>query len=105
MSLSGDSPQYIASLARFYAVSGRPDDAKKILKQLKTHSARGYVSSADLSLVLAGLGDKDGAFELLREAFEQRDPFLVNIKVDPRLDNLRSDTRFTELMRSVGLTG
>jgi hypothetical protein len=82
MSLSGDSPQYIASLARFYAVSGRPDDAKKILKQVK-----------------------DGAFELLREAFEQRDPFLVNIKVDPRLDNLRSDTRFTELMRSVGLTG
>jgi eukaryotic-like serine/threonine-protein kinase len=105
MSLSGDSPQYMASLARFYAVSGRPDEAKKILNQLKTHSARGYVSSADLSLVFAGLGDKDGAFELLREAYEKRDPFLVNIKVDPRLDNLRSDTRFKALMRSVGLTG
>jgi TolB-like protein/tRNA A-37 threonylcarbamoyl transferase component Bud32/Tfp pilus assembly protein PilF len=104
ITLSGDSPQCAASLARFYAVSGKQADAKKMLERLKAQSAQVYVSSADLSLVFVGLGDKDRAFKLLREAYEQRDPFVININVDPRLDSLRSDARFEKLIRGMDLT-
>lgn len=51
----------------------------------------------------AALGEKDKAFAELNKAYEKREYFLVLLKVDPRLDPLRDDPRFAELMRRVGL--
>jgi hypothetical protein len=54
-------------------------------------------------LIYIGLGEKDRAFESLESAYKERSDLLVYLKVDPRLDTLRSDPRFADLMRRVGL--
>jgi len=56
------------------------------------------------ALVYASLGDKDQAFAWLERADKERDGILTRIKVDSRFDNLRSDPRFTELLKRLGLT-
>jgi len=56
------------------------------------------------ALVYATLGDKDQAFAWLERADKERDGILTRIKVDSRFDNLRSDPRFTELLKRLGLT-
>jgi len=56
------------------------------------------------ALVYASLGDKDQAFAWLERADKERDGILARIKVDSRFDNLRSDPRFTELLKRLGLT-
>ena len=48
------------------------------------------------------LGDKDKAFEWLEKAYDERSAVMVFLKVDRRLDKLRSDPRFTDLLRRVG---
>lgn len=93
-----------AALGYTYGVTGRRDEAEKILRGLKGRSKRHFVSSNSIALVYTGLGDKDLAFEWLEKAYEERSELMTWLKVDPRLDSLRSDPRFTDLMRRVGLT-
>jgi len=56
-----------------------------------------------IALVYTGLGDKDKAFEWLENAYNERNHWLIWIKVEPRFDSLRSDPRFTDLLRRIGL--
>ncbi len=86
-----------------YAVSGKRDEAEKILNQLTELSKRKYVSSYNMALIYIGLGEKDQALEWLENSYKERSDLLVYLKVEPRLDTLRSDQRFAELMRRVGL--
>lgn len=92
-----------ASLAHALAVSGRRNDAVKLLDELNDSSKRRYVSPYDLALIHIGLGDNDRAFEMLERAYQERSSALSWLKVDPRLDPLRSDPRFANLMSRVGL--
>ena len=69
-------------------------------KQRQEH----YVSAYTLALIYAGLSKRDQAFEWLTKAYEDRDEHLTwGLASDPRLDSLRGDRRFAELMRRVGL--
>jgi len=61
------------------------------------------VSSYYFALGYAGLGEKDQAFTWLEKAYEERSGFLPNLKVNPIWDPLRSDPRFADLIRRVGL--
>ena len=56
-----------------------------------------------IALIYVGLGEKDQALEWLKKAKTEHDPFLIYIKADPNFDSLRSDSRFADLMRGVGL--
>ena len=102
--LSGDSPDELASLGYTYALSGKQREAKAVIDQLKEQSKRRYVSPTIIGFIHAGLGEKDEAFARLDEAYDRRDYPLVLLKVDPTFDRLRSDERFANLMRRVGLT-
>lgn len=71
---------------------------------LSAMSRQRYVSPLDLAIVYIGLGDKEQTFEQLEKAFEDRAGWLINLKVEPRFDGLRSEPRFQDLLRRVGHT-
>jgi len=101
--LSGGSSLMKASLARALAVAGRTSEARQILGELKQAGLTGYLSPYYLALIHAGLNDKAEAFGALEAAVEDRSDWCAFLKVDPRFDPLRSDPRFTSLLRRVGL--
>jgi tetratricopeptide (TPR) repeat protein len=101
--LSGDSPDEPAELARAYALSGRRDQAQKILEELKRQSQHKHVAPTVMAAIYGALGDKTQAFALLNKAFNERDFILVMLNVEPMFDPLRSDSRFGQLTRRVGL--
>jgi DNA-binding winged helix-turn-helix (wHTH) protein/TolB-like protein/Flp pilus assembly protein TadD len=100
--LSGDSPDEPASLGLAYALSGKSGEARKIMEELKQRSKRKYLSSIIIATLHAALGEKDQAFALLDKAYDERDTLLILLKVEPMFDPLRSDPRFTDLLRRVG---
>jgi serine/threonine protein kinase/TolB-like protein/Tfp pilus assembly protein PilF len=83
------------------AQSGKPDEARTILKQLLT--TKKYVSPALLAILYIGLGDKEAALAWLQKAYDAHDAQMQYLKVDLHYDSLRSDPRFQELVRKVGL--
>jgi eukaryotic-like serine/threonine-protein kinase len=84
-------------LGHAYAVAGEKEKALKIANELVERSLSTYVSPYYCGLVYAGLGDNNLAFEWLERAFDQHSSAIMYLKVDPQLDNLRSDPRFDQL--------
>jgi TolB-like protein/lipopolysaccharide biosynthesis regulator YciM len=102
---SGGITVMTGALGHTYAVSGNRDKALRVLHELKEISKRRYVSPYSIAMVYTGLGEKDQAFEWLQKACEDRSVWLIHLhlKVDPRLDSLRPDPRFTALLEKMGL--
>lgn len=98
--LPGARRLFSAVLAYFYAVAGRRAEARAILQQLKSSSGAEF----EIALIHIGLGDTGQAFEWLEQAYNKRDQYLLYLKVDPNLDTLRSDPRFSNLVNKVGLS-
>jgi TolB-like protein/DNA-binding winged helix-turn-helix (wHTH) protein/Flp pilus assembly protein TadD len=92
-----------SDIGHVYAVLGDKAAAERIIAGLKEESAQRYVNQYELALIYVGLGQKDEAFKLLDRAFREHSDMLVYLKVDPRLDSIRSDSRFTDLVRLVGI--
>ena len=103
VALKGDGVEAVASLGYAYAISGRKKDALRILRELQETSRHGYVSPFDRAVIYAGLGDKDQAFYWLNRAYEERNSGLAFLKTYAQLDSLRSDPRFSHLIKRVGL--
>ena len=101
--LSGDSPDEPAELARTYALAGRRDEALRIVGELRQRSEHKQVAPTVMAAIYGALGDKTEAFALLDKAFDQREFILVMLNVEPMFDPLRSDPRFAELLKRVGL--
>ena len=102
--LSGGDPDPIASLANAYAAIGQKTQAEKILRDLEEKSNRVYVSPYIMATVYAGVGQKDKAFQFLEKAYREKSPEMSwHLKADLRIDSLRSDPRFQELMHRAGL--
>ncbi len=102
---AGDQPAVLAALAHVHAVAGESGEAAGILGELENLSQRRYVSPYWLGLVYAGLGDRARALALLGRAYEERDVWLTWLGVEPRFDGLRTEPRFQELLRDIGLGG
>jgi DNA-binding winged helix-turn-helix (wHTH) protein/TolB-like protein/Tfp pilus assembly protein PilF len=100
--LSG-SPLMMSLLAHAYAASGNRAEAERLLVQLSQQKQR-YVSPYTVATIYTGLGQKDQAFKWLDKAFDERDIWLMNLRVDPLFKPLRSDGRFTILLQRIGLT-
>jgi len=92
-----------AALGQLKALSGQKDEARKIARELRQGSKTEYVSDYWVATIYAALGDNNQAFQLLENAYTARSQWLVQLKVDPRFANLRSDPRFQDLLRRIGL--
>jgi TolB-like protein/Flp pilus assembly protein TadD len=102
--LSGGDIRAKATLGHAYGVADRQAEARAILDELKKRSAERYVSPYFLALVYAGLSDADRALASLEAAYQERHPYLTLLRVEPVFDRLRSDPRFLELQKRIGLT-
>ncbi|MCI0525947.1 MAG: tetratricopeptide repeat protein, partial [Nitrospira sp.] len=69
-----------------YALSGKKDEAQKVLSHLKEQLKQRYVQSYFLAVIYAGLDEKDQAFQWLQKAYEERSPYLIWLQVDPLYD-------------------
>jgi serine/threonine protein kinase/tetratricopeptide (TPR) repeat protein len=101
--LSEGDPRMAAARGHAYAVSGKKDSAKNVLADLKSLSSQRYVAPVEIALVYTGLDDKEKAFEWLEKAYQDHSPWLIWLKVDPRFDRLRSDPRYADVLRRMGL--
>jgi len=93
----------MSGLGHVYGVSGKKAEARALLDELKQMSLQEYVPAESIALVYAGLGEKDQAFAWLEKAYGERSFGVAWLKVEPRWDSLRSDPRFADLLRRVGL--
>jgi tetratricopeptide (TPR) repeat protein len=91
------------ALARTFAEAGQRDSAQRVLGQLDAMSAGFYITPYGLATVYAALGDRERALGLLERSGRERSEDLVLIKIDPRVDRLRSEPRFVALVRRLGL--
>ena len=101
--LSQRSPGVLGVLVRGYAEAGRRNDAFAILTELKGRQKKGFVPAGALVNAYLGLGDKKEAMNWLEQAYRERSTIVTFVKVHPFFDPLRSDPRFVELQRKLGL--
>ena len=99
--LSGNSPTCTANLARAYAASGKRNEALQLLSDLKKSSNPGYSHASEIAVIYAALGDKNQAMTWLEKGYEER--FNPGVLLRPGFDPLRSDSRFQDLLRHIGL--
>jgi serine/threonine-protein kinase len=101
--LSSGITEARAALAYVEAACGRQAEARRLLRELEADRERHYVSGYVLAAVYAVLGEKQRAFEWLEDAYQERSPWLLWLRLDPRLDPIRSDPRYDDLLRRVGI--
>ena len=101
ISLEGETTSIQCYLGYALAQSGKRSEAQGLLERLKT--TKEYVSPTELAILYAGLGDREGALASLAKAEAARDLQMSFLKTDPHFDSLRSDQRFQNLLRRVGL--
>jgi adenylate cyclase len=99
--LMGENTGGQCYLGAAMAKAGRRTEAEAILKRLET--TKEYVSKAELAVLYVGLGEKEKALSLLERAYTEHDLQMKFLAVDPHYDELRSEPRFQELIRKVGL--
>jgi tetratricopeptide (TPR) repeat protein len=122
-SRTGKKPEALAELQKGLSLQGADDLASELpslyksagfeaaktfaireqIRILTEVSKQNYISPISLASNYAVLNDKDKAFEWLEKAFEQRVPGLLDLDLDPDYDNLRTDPRFHDLIRRIGL--
>jgi TolB-like protein/DNA-binding winged helix-turn-helix (wHTH) protein/Tfp pilus assembly protein PilF len=101
--LSADSPTCMANLARAYVATGKRSEAEKLLSDLKKRSNPTYSNAPEIAIIYVSLGDKDQAMNWLEKGYEER--FNPGVLLRPGFDPLRSDSRFQDLLRRIGLSG
>lgn len=100
--LDPDWPPLQAELGYALAASGKAAAARDVLAQLKSEAVQRYVDPILLPPIYTKLGEQDNAFEWLEKAYEDRSVGIPWLKVDPKFDSVRSDTRYYDLLRRVG---
>ncbi len=95
---------YLSGMTAYvYARMGREAEAKKIAERLEEQAKQGYVSPFLFARIYAALGEKERAIEWLEKGYENREESSTWLNSDPSFDPLRSERRFKELVRRIGL--
>jgi len=101
--IAGEGTVLKMLLGHAHALAGDRHEATRLVDELKKRSEQQYVPAFCIALIHAALGEKDLAFEWLERALAERSSWLVYLDVEPMLDGLRSDSRFEDLTRRIGL--
>jgi tetratricopeptide (TPR) repeat protein len=97
-----DDPTVQGLLGHIYGITGRKDEARKILEKLRESRAKRYTAAYALALVCLGLGDRTEALNWLEESYHDRDGNSVGyIRIEPLLAPLHGDPRFEALAEKV----
>jgi len=96
------APGYVMR-ARMYAATGNRDEALKIVDMMKERVKEQRASPIGIANIYANLGDKDQAIEWLEKAYSEHHPLLRQIQNARVWDGLRSDPRFKDLLKRMGL--
>jgi len=100
---SGELPLVDAVLGLAYAVSGRKEQTQQLIDTFKAASRKRYVPPTYFAILYAGFGDKDQTLAWLEKGFQERADLLTWLNVEPMMDDVRSDPRFQNLIRRIGL--
>ena len=100
--LKGETPETIGELRKAFESAGIKGFWRQRLAQLKARP--GYLEPFLLVSIYLSLDDKDQVFAWLEKAYRDRNPNMVGLKSSPRHDILRSDPRYADLLRRVGLS-
>jgi TolB-like protein len=98
-----DMPLMDAALGLAYAVTGRLGDAARLAEKFKASAGKRYIPPTYVGMLYAGLGNTNEALVWLERAFEERADGITWLNVDPMLDAVRSEPRFQDLLRRIGL--
>jgi TolB-like protein/Tfp pilus assembly protein PilF len=96
--------EQLAWLGHAYALSGNQTEARGYITELNNASEEKYISPYWIALIYLGLNEKDKTFEYLQRAVDERNAWLIYLSTNPVFDSLRSDVRFDELLKRMGLT-
>jgi serine/threonine protein kinase/lipoprotein NlpI len=100
---TGGAPLAKGVYGYILAMSGDKEKAEQVLLELKERAKLGFVPAFAVTFIYIGLGDKENAFEWFEKGIGQRDPALFHIKSSPEADILRSDPRYTALLKKMNL--
>ena len=103
VTLSERKARPLALLGYAYGLSGNRTAAERMLEELNELSKKRYVSSLEIARIHLALGEKDQVFDCFNKAVEEREGWLIWVKLEPSFDSLRSDARYAELLRRMGL--
>lgn len=101
--LTGNKVEAAVTLAQLYAVSGRTEEARKLIETVTRDKLVTQHISRGLALVYAALGETDLAFKYLEESYARHEEAILSLKVDPKVDSLRPDPRFVVLLKKIGI--
>ena len=103
VAISNRAPAALGVLGMAYGAAGRKGEANQILNELLQLAKQRYVSPMTFVYVYTGLGNKDQSFAWLEKAHQERSNGIAFFKVSPTVDQLRSDPRFADLLKRIGL--
>jgi serine/threonine protein kinase/tetratricopeptide (TPR) repeat protein len=103
LSGSRDESEFASAMEQGFRSAGWKGALTKGVEIRQAQRKTGYSSAYNIAALYADLGDKDQAFRWLNTAYQERDWLLLGLKTDFAFDSIRSDPRFAELVRKVGL--
>jgi TolB-like protein/Tfp pilus assembly protein PilF len=105
VALSGRSIEALTGLAQANAAAGRKTALREIVETLHEESRTRYVSPYNMGRVYGSLRDKEQTFAWLARAYDEHNPDLIELRMEPTFDSARSDPRFGQLLSRIGFNG
>ena len=99
---AGGANEPVTQLGYVLAKSGRREQAKETLEELKVSATKNYVPAYNFAVIYNGLGDKEQALKYLEKSFQEREVQITFIKIDTRWNEVHDDPRFQNLMQRLG---
>jgi serine/threonine-protein kinase len=100
---SGETVRTVALRGYAWALSGDREGAERSLMEFARFDTNCFVSSIERAIIYVGLGESDNALDALEQAYAERSPWLVFLKVWPLFDPLRGQPRFERVLKAVGI--